>query len=422
MIYPQTINVREKMMEIIPRRSYATHNIDRYPAKMIPQIARFGIQKCSKPGDLVLDPFCGCGTVLVESRIMGRKARGIDINPLAVLLASTKSNLYQEKKLKCAIYQVVELAKHNKMPSVGMPSWIDYWFSPVTLKQLLLLRNAIEYNEYELSPPYINALKAILAVTVRLSSKADPRSPKPFISKKARFERVGVDFDAFYLFIREGNLFVKAAEEFRSMVINTRSSGSSVFCDDSRKLVSSPRSRVFDAVVSSPPYLSAQDYYRSSKLEITILGLMEEKNLHELGPSMIGSGRGEQDKNALSKLISLPREIKELDELNPRSAKVVAGYLNDMTHVIHGCHKHLREGGHCCLIIGDSTIQKIKLPVHKWITIIAEQAGFCFEEHYIDIVKDRRVPSQRKGHTSIIDQEHILIFKKTNNIKSFDKS
>jgi hypothetical protein len=47
----------------------------------------------TKPGDLVLDPFMGGGTTLVEALSHGRKAVGIDVNQLAVFVARAKTTL-----------------------------------------------------------------------------------------------------------------------------------------------------------------------------------------------------------------------------------------------------------------------------------------------------------------------------------------
>ena len=73
-----------------------THGFHNYPAMMIPQVAARLIEKHisskSKVNRLhVLDPFCGSGTVLVESKIRGLKSWGIDINPLARLISKVKT-------------------------------------------------------------------------------------------------------------------------------------------------------------------------------------------------------------------------------------------------------------------------------------------------------------------------------------------
>ena len=70
--------------------SYITHGYHRYPAKFIPQIVSRLADKYTKEGDLIVDPFGGCGTTLVESKIMGRPSVGVDINPVAVLITKAK--------------------------------------------------------------------------------------------------------------------------------------------------------------------------------------------------------------------------------------------------------------------------------------------------------------------------------------------
>ena len=70
--------------------SYATNSYHRYPAKFIPQIVRELLVNYSKEGDIVLDPFMGSGTTLVESMVQNRVGYGVDINPIAVLISQAK--------------------------------------------------------------------------------------------------------------------------------------------------------------------------------------------------------------------------------------------------------------------------------------------------------------------------------------------
>ncbi len=69
----------------------APHDFYHYPARFAPVFAREAIRSLTSPGDLVLDPFCGGGTTLVESLSLGRRAVGIDINSLATFLTRTKT-------------------------------------------------------------------------------------------------------------------------------------------------------------------------------------------------------------------------------------------------------------------------------------------------------------------------------------------
>lgn len=73
------------------RVSGFTHNFYRYPARMSPQFARAAIAQYSQPGEVVLDPFSGGGTTLVEALASGRQSVGVDINPLATFVTKAKT-------------------------------------------------------------------------------------------------------------------------------------------------------------------------------------------------------------------------------------------------------------------------------------------------------------------------------------------
>ena len=68
-----------------------THNFYRYPARFSPVFASTAIRIFSKPGDLVLDPFMGGGTTLVEAMASGRSVIGADINSLAAFITRVKT-------------------------------------------------------------------------------------------------------------------------------------------------------------------------------------------------------------------------------------------------------------------------------------------------------------------------------------------
>src|SRR6266496_6132800 len=79
---------------------YCTHGYHPYSAKYIPQIPNRLISTFSKKNDLVLDNFMGSGTTLVESKILGRNAVGIDINPLACLISKVKTTNIRQPELE----------------------------------------------------------------------------------------------------------------------------------------------------------------------------------------------------------------------------------------------------------------------------------------------------------------------------------
>lgn len=76
-----------------------THNFYRYPARFSPKFVRAAIAALSEPGDLILDPFMGGGTTLVEALALGRHAIGADISSLAAFVSKVKTTLYCEDDL-----------------------------------------------------------------------------------------------------------------------------------------------------------------------------------------------------------------------------------------------------------------------------------------------------------------------------------
>ena len=77
-----------------------THNFYRYPARFSPKLVRAAIETFTEPGDLVLDPFVGGGTTLVEAMALGRNAIGADISSLATFVSEVKTTLYAEPELE----------------------------------------------------------------------------------------------------------------------------------------------------------------------------------------------------------------------------------------------------------------------------------------------------------------------------------
>ena len=84
------------------KTTHLSHGFHPYPSRMVPAIAATLLKLYNPEKNIVLDPFCGSGGVLVESILHGSPSIGIDINPLACLLAKVKTtplnpiDLYQK--------------------------------------------------------------------------------------------------------------------------------------------------------------------------------------------------------------------------------------------------------------------------------------------------------------------------------------
>jgi len=79
---------------------YYTHGYHTYSGEYIPQIPNRLISTFTERNDLILDPFLGGGTTLVESKVLGRNAIGIDINPLACLISRVKTTVLSRSMVR----------------------------------------------------------------------------------------------------------------------------------------------------------------------------------------------------------------------------------------------------------------------------------------------------------------------------------
>lgn len=102
-----------------------THKFYRYPARFSPFFARAAIEAFSRPGDVIIDPFMGGGTTLVEARALGRHAVGSDINSLSVFLTRVKTTPLSENDLRRIEDWVHGLPEHLNLhrPPVRASWW-----------------------------------------------------------------------------------------------------------------------------------------------------------------------------------------------------------------------------------------------------------------------------------------------------------
>ncbi|WP_300366404.1 DNA methyltransferase [Brachyspira sp.] len=80
--------------------AYITHNYYTYPAKFIPQLVSRLINTYTNEREIIVDPFMGSGTSIVESLVNKRYAYGVDINEIAYLISKVKSTPLNIELLK----------------------------------------------------------------------------------------------------------------------------------------------------------------------------------------------------------------------------------------------------------------------------------------------------------------------------------
>ncbi len=109
------------------RVSGYTHDFYNYPARFSPIMAREFIEYFTEPGDLILDPFMGGGTTLIEAKLLGRDSIGFDISTLAEFLSSVKTNPLSAYRLQVISKWIQKTTKKvNCKSEVPRPEeWIE---------------------------------------------------------------------------------------------------------------------------------------------------------------------------------------------------------------------------------------------------------------------------------------------------------
>lgn len=108
------------------------------------------IELFTKPNDYVFDPFCGRGTTVLQSLLMGRNAAGSDINPVAYCVTSAKARV---PNLSAVLKRISRLEEHyrenNKQKGYpakrSLPDFFHLAFHPETLTALVFLRDELDW-------------------------------------------------------------------------------------------------------------------------------------------------------------------------------------------------------------------------------------------------------------------------------------
>ena len=260
---------------------YLTHNIHRYSGKFIPQIPARAISLMTRPGELVVDPYCGSGTTLLESALLGRRSVGVDLNPLAVLIARVKTTPIPEatlKELVCTLGNALatdgvysglplfqDLVREKVSGNAQDPrfecEWYRKWFQPHVLRELVAIDLAIrEINSQALSDVARVAFSNIL----RNSSNAHSGYPNVMFDKNSPIKGSPT-----LPFLKTLNRNAKLAASLSN--VSASWSDVSVLRGNATSLPIA--SGTVDAVISHPPYLGSVPYAEYGALSLRWLGV-----------------------------------------------------------------------------------------------------------------------------------------------------
>jgi len=280
-----------KLLHVDPGLARAlTHGFHSYAGRMHPTIARGAVATWSRPGDLVVDPFCGSGTVLVEAMGLGRRALGVDASPLGVAIARVRTTLLGEQGRARLIAEAERIAGESgeharKRRRPDSPPWAKREFErfhPHVALELLGLRALVMATDED---DVGRALRLCLSSILVKLMKAGPEAPRDGESK-----RIARGMPSRLFTDRAGELARGlAALEGR---VPAGTPAPEIQLGDARDL-GAVADGAAALVVSSPPYAGTYDYAAQHEVRFTWLELPKRAfREHQLGARTAGQGLG----------------------------------------------------------------------------------------------------------------------------------
>ncbi|MCK6589416.1 MAG: site-specific DNA-methyltransferase [Polyangiaceae bacterium] len=302
------------------------HGFHSYPARMHPLSARRLIEELSQKGERVLDPFCGSGTVLVEARLLGREAVGVDANPLAVRLARLKargSTPEERERLIAYANEAAALADERREARSGPsrrygPADMALFATHVLL-ELDGLRLGIDRIPDERARADLELVLSSILIKIsrRASDTAGREEPR----------RIAAGYPA--------RLFVKKTEELTRRLAEIEAPLAAappplVLEGDARQLTGVADGSVA-LVVTSPPYPGVYDYLEHHEARLRWLRLRSDR----FSEAEIGARRS-------------------LDPLGPDEG--LARWKRDLGGVLRALHRVMRPRARAVLLLADSVV------------------------------------------------------------------
>lgn len=409
-------------------RDSGIHLLHRYPAKLIPSIPRafLSLPEVCPPRGIVLDPFCGSGTVLVEAIRHGCRGIGAESNPLARLITEVKTRRVNYDRLRTQVVEVLRRARRFR--SVELPDVVnlDYWFPESTSYSLATIRRALDELEVGAERDF---LRLCLSATVNSTALTDPKVSVPVRLNPRRFgrsdprrrqarERLRLlrDVDVYGVFQKRFETNLDRHEGFFRSV--EKPGSAALTSVDARKITVRPdgvrrrdRNSV-DLVLTSPPYLGAQKYVRFSSLSIGWLGLGAGLSLRSLEDENIGREHfpARTEIGRIKGPTAAVRAVRAAARKNPLRGVIASTYLSEMQAALSEACRVLRPGGHFILIAAENQLCGRKFDTPAYLAHFLLELGLERRATFVDRIRGRMLLSRRKGSAAPIREEHVMVF------------
>jgi hypothetical protein len=335
---------------VIPADSDAralSHGLHTYPARMHPHTAKHLIAMA--PEGLILDPFMGGGTVVVEAMLAGRPAFGRDVNPLALEIAWARTRLWPPDRIAAwhASARAVLSMARDQRGRTRLPDHVHrtekVWYDPPAMIELWALRTAIAGVE-DASFKRLSRV-CLSSLVVKASRQASDSVPKldrnhQYIPKNR----------VMHWFERRIDEIAGQLKSFGAAVPTDARNTPDIRSADARTPDPPIAGRVA-AIVTSPPYPGVYDYVEHQRRRYVMLGMDPFfADRHEIGRRQTVIERGWMSASWR--------------------------FRDDLGHAIKAWDAALLPGGRVWLVIGDGQHRDGVIRVLPLIESAAERAGF----------------------------------------------
>ena len=362
-----------------------------FPARMAAGIALEALGQSNK-ALRVLDPMSGSGTVLAVARANGHRAFGVDLDPLAVLLAGVWTRTLDPERIKDKAAEVLERSRgrfHALNTGRAYPvdsddetrAFIRYWFDDYARRQLAALSGAIGRVRDESTRDVLWCAfsRLIITKTAGASLAMDLSHSRPH----RQFSRAPVK--PFNRFTSAVNTIVSNCPQLGSGNVGP---AAVVKRGDARRL--NVESDSIDLVLTSPPYLNAIDYMRCSKFSLVWMGY-NVCEIRQIRGESVGAEASSDEALDAKWVKSLINQLKLTPALSTRDHALLARYAWDMGHVLAETSRVLRRGGRAVYVVGDCQSRGTFIRNSAIVTAVAEQHGLALVSR-----QSRSLPANRR--------------------------
>jgi len=389
------------------RLTRGRHKIHPYPAMLHPLLVDFLIDKYANKNDVIFDPFCGSGVTLLQSGVKGYKSFGFDINPLALLIARSKTQKYNIKKLNEEFIELKKYIQKNKKIDVPTIKNIDYWYTEDVTEDLGRIRYVLKNSTYKYNEFFITSF----AFVCRNQS----------LTRNGEFKRYRIKAEK--IKSTENAVLTKFFKHTEGMIKEFEISD--VPKQSSNPMLANSENTIdknlkYNLVITSPPYGDSRTTVAYG--EYSSFGSEWTDDLHIFGntnyrvdkESLGKAGLLNEEINKHKVLVNILNKIKKEDS---KRADDVLNFFNGYYNVIRNVVENLEKKGRVCFVVGNRTVKGQQIPMDQITASFFEGMGLTFEGIFVRDILNKVMPSKNSPSNKVgvkvktMANEYIVIFR-----------